>query len=827
VGLRLFPRATDPNPEVRKEWERSRHKWDPDRYISDESYYKDPTLVRPYRVGMSCGFCHISANPMNPPKEMHKAKWSNLSSNIGAQYFWFGRTFGTDFKRDNLLYYLLNYAEPGTLDTSLVATDGNNNPNTMNSVYQLLPRIVASLNSPKERTPPETLQYMPRLDQGYLVPKGRSAGTIVDADTKGPNDVRPLRFTEEEQPFLKYLGLPDHPISKKPDRLPLLGDATSRHTPKVLVDGADGIGGRGALCRVYLNIGEYGQEWRQLHNTMVGITPQRPFKMSRAAVDSVNWNVTMRRSTNLAKYFLAGSVPMRLQDAPGIDKLVHPKSKHKEKANTVAATETASVPGAAPPTEAAPEAERVYDSYVLANDHPDVISGAKIFARDCFVCHSSLGQPDGFWDDAANWKKWIQQPDYVDTASKWLVGLLKEKVTTLEDKHKDKYIANDPFFEGFVKENYLSTDARYHVSDIGTNTGRALADNGSSDERMWANYSSIDFKMQSRVASPIEIAHPYDKETTITWPLNTEAGPGRFRPHSLSSMWAHGPYLHNNSVGFYPFDFGPDPRPGQEGQVLATLSPGIQSVKTRVTIFEDGTRRLLGLESEPQGYDDAKDYRGFSHKPRRGFDSIVRFQDTAAIELPAVIVPDLIYMQSLALIGFGIPRWVLILLLLGLLVVAIVLFVKGGRRIHEGRGSLLRNVAAIAIGILLVGTLFSLWQKESYRVGYIPKGTPVNLVANLNGPKWITSSPKRKKLLPLALIGLLKAEKYKVSSLEEVTVHERPLIDILMELSKCPDLVLDKGHEFGEYDTLELAKGRRVKVPEADREALIEFLKKL
>ena len=34
-------------------------RWDPERYYTDPDYYLDKDLVRPYRVGMSCGFCHV------------------------------------------------------------------------------------------------------------------------------------------------------------------------------------------------------------------------------------------------------------------------------------------------------------------------------------------------------------------------------------------------------------------------------------------------------------------------------------------------------------------------------------------------------------------------------------------------------------------------------------------------------------------------------------------------------------------------------------------------------------------------------------------------
>ncbi len=55
VGLRLFP-----NPAFD---EAAAKKWDPERFYKDPTYYKDKTLVRPYRVGMSCGFCHVGPKP--------------------------------------------------------------------------------------------------------------------------------------------------------------------------------------------------------------------------------------------------------------------------------------------------------------------------------------------------------------------------------------------------------------------------------------------------------------------------------------------------------------------------------------------------------------------------------------------------------------------------------------------------------------------------------------------------------------------------------------------------------------------------------------------
>src|SRR6202521_4274407 len=80
VGLRLFP-----NPDFD---EAAARKWDPTRYYTDPTYYNDKNLIRPYRVGMSCGFCHVGPSPINPPAQPAHPQWANLSSTVGAQYMW-------------------------------------------------------------------------------------------------------------------------------------------------------------------------------------------------------------------------------------------------------------------------------------------------------------------------------------------------------------------------------------------------------------------------------------------------------------------------------------------------------------------------------------------------------------------------------------------------------------------------------------------------------------------------------------------------------------------------------------------------------------------
>src|SRR5438270_474989 len=142
VGLRLFP-----NPDFD---EAASKKWDPERYYTDEKYYNSKDLIRPYRVGMSCGFCHIGPNPVKPPADPEHPQWANLSSNVGAQYFWIDRIFDWDADPSSYSFQLFHSMRPGTLDTSLVSTDNINKPRTMNAIYALGPRLAQAKRFSKE-----------------------------------------------------------------------------------------------------------------------------------------------------------------------------------------------------------------------------------------------------------------------------------------------------------------------------------------------------------------------------------------------------------------------------------------------------------------------------------------------------------------------------------------------------------------------------------------------------------------------------------------------------------------------------------------------------
>ena len=91
VGLRLFPNP-DFDEAAEKKW-MDEIKNNPDGFYTDQKFYNNKHLIRPYRVGMSCGFCHVGPAPSNPPADPENPQWANLNSNPGAQYFWVDRIF--------------------------------------------------------------------------------------------------------------------------------------------------------------------------------------------------------------------------------------------------------------------------------------------------------------------------------------------------------------------------------------------------------------------------------------------------------------------------------------------------------------------------------------------------------------------------------------------------------------------------------------------------------------------------------------------------------------------------------------------------------------
>jgi hypothetical protein len=122
----------------------------------------------------------------------------------------------------------------------------------------------------------------------------------------------------------------------------------------------------------------------------------------------------------------------------------------------------------------------------------------------------------------------------------------------------------------------------------------------------------------------------------------------------------------------------------------------------------------------------------------------------------------------------------------------------------------------------LVGVLHRwlpwLFGEGGIEIGPIPKGTPVNLISNMD-------LDKKAQMLPVLIRvkKALKAIPQGASDEEAIKVfRERDLVDTMLEVNKCPDFVVNRGHYFG-TDYFKEEPG----LSDDDKRALIEFLKTL
>jgi cellulose biosynthesis protein BcsQ len=260
VGLRLFP-----NPEFD---EAAAKKWNSVRFYADPSYYNDRNLIRPYRVGVTCAFCHVGPNPVNAPADPENPKWENLSSNAGSQYLWSDRITAWDGDPSSFPFQLFHTSRPGTLDMSLVPSDNINNPRTMAAIYEF-----ASLLELARRWGKETL-VGPQLNNDQL-----QQGKLRDF-FQPPNTV---------------------------------------FAPKLLKDGSDSVGVLGALNRAYLNIGLFSEESLLHFRPLIGGTPMTPMEISVANKNSIYWRATETQTRDMALFLIKDMAKHLLKDAPGGD----------------------------------------------------------------------------------------------------------------------------------------------------------------------------------------------------------------------------------------------------------------------------------------------------------------------------------------------------------------------------------------------------------------------------------------------------------------------------------------------------------------------------
>ncbi len=254
IGLRLmlnpdfFGNTTEAG-EARLRWKERVEDSSDAFYDLARDVHGDPKLVRPFRVGMSCAYCHVAPHPLNPPADPAEPAWSNLSSTIGNQYWTPVRLFANLTDEKSFFFHFLNSQQPGTVDTSLLSSDHINNSNTINAVFDLPARVDRAMRNPPEEQGRASL----------LVP------SLEESDAR----------------------------------------VTPRHTPRMLVDGGDSIGAVASVARVYLNIGTFSEEWARTSRPIIGFRGQRPFSVASLRANSVYWRTSLKyRVPAILDYFL-------------------------------------------------------------------------------------------------------------------------------------------------------------------------------------------------------------------------------------------------------------------------------------------------------------------------------------------------------------------------------------------------------------------------------------------------------------------------------------------------------------------------------------------
>jgi len=173
MGFRLFD-----NPDFKGDAVKA---WDSVKYNTDPKYATQKGLVRPYRVGVSCGSCHIAFHPTKPPADKNNPKWENLASAIGNQYISEGRVFAPNVKEGGFFWEMLKTQPRGTSDTSRIATDHINNPNAINAIFELGARAGAGH---EEAVTGETLlipKAKPTMKVPYILKDGADSVDVPGA----------------------------------------------------------------------------------------------------------------------------------------------------------------------------------------------------------------------------------------------------------------------------------------------------------------------------------------------------------------------------------------------------------------------------------------------------------------------------------------------------------------------------------------------------------------------------------------------------------------------------------------------------------------------
>jgi hypothetical protein len=238
----------------------------------------DGSIEPPFRIGMACGACHISYDPLKPPSDPNKPGWENSDGLVGNQFSRVSQMLASGMSRHMLEWQLIARARPGTVDTSALPMDNVSNPGTMNTIYNFKRRPLHEHRLLKWR-------------KASQCPEGPAATCWCEP--------------------------------QKPGKCWERGESTEM-VQNILKGGEDSIGAAEAIQRVYFNIGSCAEQcWLNHVPDLRAIDPaqrnygQTPLDVGQCRRDCASFRAIEDRLENLVDFFLTAR-PTDLWKARGL-----------------------------------------------------------------------------------------------------------------------------------------------------------------------------------------------------------------------------------------------------------------------------------------------------------------------------------------------------------------------------------------------------------------------------------------------------------------------------------------------------------------------------
>jgi hypothetical protein len=286
LGLRKFPNPRF-DPEKWRALNGSLSSWDAySKFLAGEDGSGDSRTNRlfdgsiepPVRIGMSCGACHISYNPLKPPADPDKPKWENIDGLVGNQFSRVSQMLASGMSQHLLEWQLIARARPGVVETSALPMDTVQNPGTMNAIVNFARR--------------------PKHDHRIL--KWRKASQC-------PQGGESTCWCEPA----------------KPGKCWLRSEAVEA-VQNILTGGEDTVGAAEAIQRVYFNIGSCAEQcWLNHVPDLRAADPaqrnygQTPFDIGQCRRDCASFRSIEDRLENVIDFFLTAR-PTDLHAARGV-----------------------------------------------------------------------------------------------------------------------------------------------------------------------------------------------------------------------------------------------------------------------------------------------------------------------------------------------------------------------------------------------------------------------------------------------------------------------------------------------------------------------------